>query len=187
MRMNRSRPDRGGRSGALVVVLFLVVIGGVGVVLLARTLQAPSGPTPPIALGPAVPATDPLESARQWLRAYRQLAWTDPRPSAWADRVTSVTTGSLAEDYRALRQASGGAEWRDFVSHQCATSVQPLAAVIPPEAPHTPTDVFVLVSGDATTACAAGDPPGDPVEHLAATVELVMGPDGFWRATRRLY
>jgi hypothetical protein len=43
------------------------------------------------------------------------------------------------------------------------------------------------VSGDAITHCAAGPAPGEADEHLAATVQLVRGPDGLWRVASRLF
>jgi hypothetical protein len=133
------------------------------------------------------PTRDPLRSATAWLRGYRTQSWTDPQPWSWTLRVLPVVTGALASEYRTVQSAAGGAEWADYVARRCATDVSSLGAVIPAEAPRSAAEVYVQVTGDAGTHCGTGAPPGGGTEHLAATVELVLGPDGLWRVANRLY
>jgi hypothetical protein len=47
--------------------------------------------------------------------------------------------------------------------------------------------VGLQVTADALSSCAVGAAPGGAEEHLAATVELLRGPDGLWRVAQRLY
>jgi hypothetical protein len=180
-------------TGAAVVVA--LVLGAGAYMLGADRTGSPSAlgapvtapPAPTLTPSPVAPATDPLVAASAWLRGYRTQSWTDPRPWSWTTRVLPVVTGQLAGEYRTVQSAPGGAEWADYVARRCATAVSAVGAVIPGEAPRSDTEVYVQVSGEALTQCGVGAPPGEGAEHLAATVELLRGPDGLWRVTNRLY
>lgn len=188
---------RGARRGLLLVVTVVgVALLATGAYLLGATrtpspdglggpVVVPSAPaTPP---GPVTPSPDPLRSATAWLRGYRTQSWTDPQPSTWAARVRPVVTGTLAAQYLGLRDADGGSEWVDYVARRCVTTVLSPGAVIPAEAPRSDSEVYVQVTGNAVTRCGTGLAPGGGSEALAATVELVRGPDGLWRVANRLY
>ena len=192
-------PTERGRRRWLPLVCAVVAVLVLGVVayLLGATRAAPAGrlgggvaspSTPPVMSAPVVPSQDPLVSATAWLRGYRTQSWTDAEPWSWTTQVLPVVTGQLAAEYRAVRGAPGGAEWAGYVARRCVTAVSGVGAVIPGEAPRSDTEVYVQVSGDALTRCGVGAPPGEEgTEHLAATVELVRGPNGLWRVTNRLY
>ena len=177
-------------AGGVVVVV--AVLGGAYLLGLRPPATAPApgaGPTPG---SPDLPVTvaasaDPRQSAMAWLRGERSLSYLDPAPWTWTARVAPVVTGSLASEYLADRGAGGGAEWTDFLAQRCVTTVTNPAAVIPPEAPRSDSEVYVQVSGQAVTRCAVGEAPGGGVEQVSATVELVRGTKGYWRASRRLY
>ncbi|MGH7745424.1 MAG: hypothetical protein ACREQ5_11620 [Candidatus Dormibacteria bacterium] len=128
---------------------------------------------------------DPVATATAWLRAYRQISWTDPTPSSWVDRVRPYIGTELAADYERDRQGSVGAAWAPFVAHKCTSTVRDVGGVIPPEAPRAPDSVYVQGSGTVVTQCATGTPPPD--EPVAATVEVRRGVDGRWVVQRRLF
>jgi hypothetical protein len=96
-------------------------------------------------------------------------------------------TGSLARDYQAVQGAEGGQDWRDFVARRCTSMVTPPGGVIPPEAPRGTDEAWVQVSADVVTHCQTGPAPGEALEHVAATVELLRGPDGLWRVSQRAF
>jgi hypothetical protein len=184
------------RAIMLVGSVLLVFALAVGAYLLgAGRAASPVGPaTPPAAaapdptvLGPVVASTDPVQTATAWLRGYRDQSWTDPAPWSWTTRVLPAVTGALAGEYRAEQSADGGAEWSDYVARRCVTTVSAPAGVIPGEAPRAAGEVYVQVTADALSSCAVGAAPGGAEEHLAATVELLRGPDGLWRVAQRLY
>jgi hypothetical protein len=192
------------RPGAVVaVVVVCVVLAVAGYVLGtgsrggARSGSGPGGapvggpgapaPPPPVVFGPVAPAMDPVASAASWLRGFRQQSWTDPAPWSWVARVAPVVTGQVAGDDQASVGAGGGEQWREFVAGRCVSRVSTPAGVIPPEAPRTASTVWVQVIADVTTSCKTGPPPGGPVEHVAATVQLVRAPDGLWRVGTRSY
>lgn len=132
------------------------------------------------------PATDPIEAARAWLVNFRSVAWDDPTPTAWIDRVRPYVTDALAAEYEALREGGVGAEWEIFVERKCTSTVPDADGVIPPEAPASETAVYVNVSGTVTTACEDGEPPTPKVD-AGGTIELMRGEDGYWRVNQRLY
>jgi hypothetical protein len=183
-----------GIASALVgagVVLGAYCLGASG-----RTQEAGGGsglaPAPPAtqvptALPVAAPSTDPVQSATAWLRAYRSLAYSDPEPGAWADRVAPVVTDTLAEQYQAYRVGTAGADWAEYVNRMCVTTVDGAGGVIPDEAPRTADTVSVQVGGIVTTRCADYEVPPQPDETVGATVNLRLGGDGFWRVEKRLY
>jgi hypothetical protein len=140
---------------------------------------SPGSPTDPDA------GRDPVATATAWLRAYRQVSWTDPTPGSWVDRVRPYIGTELAADYDRDRQGSVGAEWGTFVAGKCTATVRDVGGVIPPEAPRAPDSVYAQVSGTVVTQCATGTPP--PAEPVAATVEVRRGVDGRWVVQRRLF
>jgi hypothetical protein len=150
-----------------------------------------SAPAPaaqvPAAPETAVPSTDPVQSAAAWLRAYRSLAYSDPGPATWVDRVTPVVTSRLAERYQTYRGGTAGADWAEYVNRMCVTTVDDAGGVVPDEAPRTDTSVNVQVGGTVTTRCADGKVPPRPDESAGMTVELELGDDGLWRVDKRLY
>jgi len=64
------------------------------------------------------------------------------------------------------------------------STVTDTGAVIPPEAPHTPSMVHVQVAGLLHSACTTGTPPAD--EPLAATLTVIATAAG-WRVDAREY
>jgi hypothetical protein len=178
------------------LVVVLVVLGVAGYVLgatgshQAGSVAAPA-PTPatpaPVVFGPVAASADPVSSAVSWLRGFRQQSWVDEAPWSWVARVAPVVTGSLASQDQSSVGADGGQQWRDFVSRRCVSRVSPPGGVIPPEAPRTASTVWVQVVADVMTGCETGPAPGGPVEHVAATVELVRGSDELWRVSQRAF
>lgn len=138
------------------------------------------GSSDPAAVG------DPVAAATAWLRAYRQIAWTDRSPSSWVDRVRPYVSTELAAEDEQARQGSAGTSWASFVHDQCTATARDVDGVIPPEAPRAPDSVYVQVSGTVVTACAAGAPPTPP-EPVAATVEVRRMPGNRWVVNRRLF
>lgn len=132
------------------------------------------------------PATDPIEAARAWLVNFRSVAWDDPTPTAWIDRVRPYVTDALAAEYEALREGGVGAGWEIFVKRECASTVPDADGVIPPEAPVSDTTVYVNISGTVTTTCEEGEPP-TPAVGAGGTMELLRGEDGYWRVNQRIY
>jgi hypothetical protein len=121
--------------------------------------------------------------ANAWLIGYRQAAWTQP-VTAWIPRVKPDVTDRLYRSYLPLVGRGGGAEWTRFVAGKCTSTVTDTGAVIPPEAPHTPTMVHVQVAGLLHSACTIGTPPAD--EPLAATLTVIATATG-WRVDAREY
>jgi len=173
---------------AIAVVAGAYVLGERGG---SRDSSAPLGPpaspaqTQPTAVGAS---TDPTQSAVAWLQGYRSLSYTDPAPGSWVARVSPVVTPDLVAEYRGYEGGFAGPQWTSFVAQRCVSSVPAAAAVIPPEAPHGPDDLYVQVEGDVTTVCAIGDAPGGNSEHAAATLELHRdSSDHRWRVERRVF
>lgn len=185
----------GARQGVLVTITALVAAGVVILAFVAgansrdnhSAEKAPSAGAAPQPGRPAAatPGTDPERAAEEWLRAYRTVIYTDPTPTAWTDRVRPAITGDMAQQIRGLSDASGGAEWVDFVAQRCQSSARDIGAIVPAEAPRSPTSAFVQVSADVVTTCAGNTP--DQVEPVAATVEVQRGRDGLWRVAKRLF
>jgi hypothetical protein len=121
--------------------------------------------------------------AKAWLIGYRQAAWTQPA-TAWIPRVKPDVTDRLYRSYLPLVGRGGGAEWTRFVAGKCTSTVTDTGAVIPPEAPHTPSMVHVQVAGLLHSACTTGTPPAD--EPLAATLTVIATAAG-WRVDAREY
>jgi len=121
--------------------------------------------------------------AKAWLIGYRQAAWTQP-VTAWIPRVKPDVTDRLYRSYLPLVGRGGGAEWTRFVAGKCTSTVTDTGAVIPPEAPHTPSMVHVQVAGLLHSACTTGTPPAD--EPLAATLAVIATATG-WRVDAREY
>jgi hypothetical protein len=181
-----------------IVVSAVVAVGVIGLAYLvgahsaaprlgnAATIEASRSATPPPGPSDAAPSRDPVAAATAWLRAYRQIAWTDRSPSSWVDRVRPFVGADLAADYEQARQGNAGTAWASFVHDQCTATARDVEAVIPPEAPHAPDSVYVQVSGTVVTECAAGTPP-TPTEPVAATVEVRRMPDNRWVVNRRLF
>ncbi len=145
---------------------------------------APSPPAPTGAAAPRVMVNAAAESvAKAWLIGYRQAAWTQPA-TAWIPRVKPDVTDRLYRSYLPLVGRGGGAEWTRFVAGKCTSTVTDTGAVIPPEAPHTPTMVHVQVAGLLHSACTTGTPPAD--EPLAATLTVIATAAG-WRVDAREY
>lgn len=152
-----------------------------------QTTSASSGTgiasTPP---PPATPSADPVKTAKQWLINYRSISWADAKPSAWIDRVRPVITDRLAAEYDQLRDGSGGADWTDFVQRRCTSTVELVDGTRPSENPGTDTAVTVLVSGEITTTCAAGQPP-TPTTRFAATLTVINSGGTGWHVDRQVY
>jgi hypothetical protein len=173
------------------------VVVAAAVISLAYLLGAegnhPSTTNTPVAAPPPGPARptdpdagrDPVATATAWLRAYRQISWTDLAPSSWVDRVRPYIGTELAAEYQRDRAGSVGAGWAPFVAGKCTSTVHDVGGVIPPEAPRAPDSVYAQVSGTVVTQCATGTPPPD--EQAAATVEVRRGADGRWVVQRRLF
>lgn len=155
----------------------------------------PSAGTAPPRGAPAVAAgPDPVVVATSWLQAYRSVRFDDPTPAAWIDHVRPVVTDRLAATYEQYRDGSVGADWTQFVSRQCMTTIEDLNGVIPDEAPRTATTVNVQVAAVLRTRCAAGSGDGSGVGDevgangpVSATVTLKKARDGLWRVDKRLY
>ena len=147
-------------------------------------LPHPSPPAPAGAAAPRVMVNAAAESvAKAWLIGYRQAAWTQP-VTAWIPRVKPDVTDRLYRSYLPLVGRGGGAEWTRFVAGKCTSTVTDTGAVIPPEAPHTPSMVHVQVAGLLHSACTTGTPPAD--EPLAATLTVIATATG-WRVDAREY
>lgn len=186
-----------GAAGVLAaVVLAGAVTVGAVTAIVATGAEEPAGGVlgaapVPAQLQPnlrvAAPSGDPLETAGEWLQATLALSAADPEPTAWLDRVAPVVTGPLAAQHRDVRDlGSAGAGWDEFVARGCSTTVVDLGGTIPPEAPRTPSTVYVQIAGQQVTSC-RGDELGRPaaVDPVAATLELQLG-DGLWRVAQRL-
>ena len=147
-------------------------------------LPHPSPPAPAGGAAPRVVVNAAAESvAKAWLIGYRQAAWTQPA-TAWIPRVKPDVTDRLYRSYLPLVGRGGGAEWTRFVAGKCTSTVTDTGAVIPPEAPHTPSMVHVQVAGLLHSACTTGTPPAD--EPLAATLTVIATAAG-WRVDAREY
>ncbi len=147
-------------------------------------LPHPSPPAPTGATAPRVVVNAAAESvAKAWLIGYRQATWTQPA-TAWIPRVKPDVTDRLYRSYLPLVGRGGGAEWTRFVAGKCTSTVTDTGAVIPPEAPHTPSMVHVQVAGLLHSACTTGTPPAD--EPLAATLTVIATAAG-WRVDAREY
>jgi len=147
-------------------------------------LPHPSPPAPTGATAPQVVVNAAAESvAKAWLIGYRQATWTQPA-TAWIPRVKPDVTDRLYRSYLPLVGRGGGAEWTRFVAEKCTSTVTDTGAVIPPEAPHTPSMVHVQVAGLLHSACTTGTPPAD--EPLAATLTVIATAAG-WRVDAREY
>ncbi len=150
----------------------------------AVRLPHPSPPAPTGATAPQVVVNAAAESvAKAWLIGYRQATWTQPA-TAWIPRVKPDVTDRLYRSYLPLVGRGGGAEWTRFVAEKCTSTVTDTGAVIPPEAPHTPSMVHVQVAGLLHSACTTGTPPAD--EPLAATLTVIATAAG-WRVDAREY
>ncbi len=150
----------------------------------AVRLPHPSPPAPTGATAPRVVVNAAAESvAKAWLIGYRQATWTQPA-TAWISRVKPDVTDRLYRSYLPLVGRGGGAEWTRFVAGKCTSTVTDTGAVIPPEAPHTPSMVHVQVAGLLHSACTTGTPPAD--EPLAATLTVIATATG-WRVDAREY
>lgn len=187
---------------AIGVLAAVVVAGVVAVVAVAAftatgdgepaVSEASSPRVPPAAqtqpgLPVAVASDDPLQTAQQWLQATLAVTAADPFPTAWLDRVAPVVTGPLADQHGEVRRSGPvGAGWEEFVARDCFTTVLDVGGTIPPEAPRTPTTVYVQIAGRQVTSC-RGDRPGQPTadDPVAATVELRLD-GGVWRVAQRL-
>ena len=141
---------------------------------------------PPASPGDSAAGGDPVAVATAWLRAYRELAWTDRSPSSWVDRVRPYVSRDLATDYDQARQGTAGTSWASFVHDQCIATARDVEGLIPPEAPRAPDSVYVQVSGTVVTQCAHAVAPMPP-EPVAATVEVRRMPDGRWLVNRRVF
>lgn len=183
--------------GAGLMLVVVGALGGCAVLGLGGSgdqdgdgAAAGAAPTSTTAAGPAlraaVPSDDPLATAQQWLQATVAVSAADPGPAAWLDRVEPVVTGPLAQQLREVPGAGpAGAGWEEFVARGCSTAVVDVGGTIPPEAPRSPTSVYVQVAGQQVTTC-RGEDPADPVtEPVAATVELRLD-DGVWRVAQQL-
>lgn len=142
-------------------------------------------PAPTASLPEASP-TGPVDVAEHWLVAYRSIGWTDDSPAVWIGHVRPYVTAVLDAQDRRYADAGGGADWQDFVTKQCTSTVSDLGAAIPPESPGTATAVNVQVTGTVHTTCDAGQPDA-PTESASATLVITQGPDGSWRVNQRLY
>lgn len=158
-----------------------------------RSSRAPAGATSSTATvtatappPPATPINDPINAAKQWLIGYRSISWTDPKPSAWIDRIRPVITERLAAEYDRLRNGGGGADWNDFVQRRCTSSVANLDGTQPSENPGTAKSVTVLVSGEIKTTCTAGQPP-TPTTRFATTLTVINSGSNGWRVDRQVY
>ncbi|GGM67803.1 hypothetical protein GCM10012275_43010 [Longimycelium tulufanense] len=151
----------------------------------SRSLDVPAPHTTPVRPTPQAPVTEPVETARRWLLAYRTRDWTDPGPAVWIDRTRPYVTGAFAAENEQARGGTRGAHWEEFVRRRCRTRVEKATGVIPPEAPRGDTGVYVQVSGIITTTCTAGEP--HPDEPTSATVSVLRGPDGRWRVNQRIH
>jgi hypothetical protein len=150
-------------------------------------LPAPRSAGPPPAPTNATSApTSPQNAAMQWLIAYHSMSWSDHTPTAWITQVQPYVTPSLNRSDQQYADDGGGADWTDFVSKQCTSTVGDIGAVIPDEAPGTPTAVNIQVTGTVTTTCTSGAP-DDPAESVSATLVVVPGPNGSWLVNQRLY
>jgi hypothetical protein len=142
-----------------------------------------------VATGPSPgPSTDPVTTAENWLTAYRTIGYRDPGPTSWAGRVTPL----LAEPMRSqiadqAASGSGGVSWERFTTRRCSTHVSDVGAVVPAEAPRTPTTVYVQVTGTVITSCDVAGV-AQPDEPFSATLELhkASGQDR-WQVARRLF
>jgi hypothetical protein len=135
---------------------------------------------------PAAAATSPTDAAERWLIAYRTISWIDGSPNAWIGRVRPYVTGALDVQDRQYADAGGGADWQNFVTKQCSSTVTNVDAVIPVESPGTAIEVNVQVTGTVNTVCDAGQP-DNPVETASATLVVTQVSDGLWRVDQRLY
>jgi hypothetical protein len=193
-----SYPERSAtRRRVVVVIAVLAAVAAVaGAFLLGRdqTGPPPAESRPGTATGPTLPmpqtvaaSPDPQVSARAWLSGYRAVSFADPTPGAWVARVSPVVSPQMAGQYRADGAAGGGDTWTRFVAQRCVTAVTGADAVIPAEAPRSPDEVFVQVSGTVTTQCAVGDAPGGNTESVAALLELRRDGDQRWRVQARQF
>ena len=148
---------------------------------------APGQGRVPAAPAGVAAAGDPAQSAIAWLVGYRSLAYTDPSPTSWIDRVAPVVTEPLASQYSHDRDATAGASWTSFVDQRCVSAVTQPTARLSPEAPRAPTEVFVDVDATVVTSCATGRPPGQADEHIATTLRLEQGTDRLWRVSARFF
>ena len=155
---------------------------------------ASSAASLPPALGPARPSEDPVATAVAWLQAFRDIAYTDPGPTAWIERVRPVVTDRLALTYDQARAGTVGADWASFVARHCTATVHDGYALVPDEAPRTRTTVSVQVVGTLQTRCASAggnavgeDAAPQPDEALAATLTLRLSNNGLWKVDQRLY
>jgi hypothetical protein len=137
--------------------------------------------------GGAQASADPTASAVEWLIAYRSVSYLDPSAGSWVPRISGFATPRLNAEYRAIQDGGGGEEWASFVRQRCVAVVTDTNAVVPAEAPSAASSVFVQVSGEVDTHCAAGMPPGgEPAEKVAMTVAMSRGADRLWRVDRRV-
>jgi hypothetical protein len=136
---------------------------------------------------PATPTSQPsaAEIATEWFVAYQSMRWTDTSPASWIDRVHPFVTESLHDSDAVLRGGTRGVDWTEFVAGRCSTSASDVDAVVPAEAPHTESLVYVQVIGTLHTAC---DRQTSMVvtTDAAATLAVIQTPRG-WRVNERLY
>ncbi|MGS0688709.1 hypothetical protein ACVBEQ_26750 [Nakamurella sp. GG22] len=123
--------------------------------------------------------------AVDWLVAYRTASYALPA-DAWINRTAPYVTPQLTQQNNQLRDGGRGPgiAWQDFTQRRCTARVLDPAAVIPPEAPHTPDNVRVQAAGTLRTTCATGTDPPD--EALAVTLTAVRTTAG-WRIASRDY
>lgn len=152
-----------------------------------RTTPPPSSTAAPASAEPSAHggASDPVAAATEWLVISHGISWTDPKPGAWIDRVRPVVTDRLATEYAGYRDGGDGTDWDTIVAHRCTSTVVGATGTVPSETPATTSAANVLVSGDLTTTCTAGQPPA--AQKLAATVTVLRGPDGTWRVDQQVY
>jgi hypothetical protein len=113
------------------------------------------------------------------------MRWTDTSPADWIDRVRPFVTASLHSSDVALEAGGYGVDWTDFVASRCSTSASDVDTVIPAEAPHTESLVYVHVIGTLRTTCDHHTPMFRTTD-AAATLAVIQTPHG-WRVSERLY
>lgn len=147
----------------------------------------PEKPPSAVPVQSVTPSGDPVETAELWLRGFRTVAFTDPKPTSWADRIQPLLTETMKAQMGQPGEESAGAGWEEFVTNRCSSEVRDLGGVIPPEAPSTDDVVNVQIAGVVHTECAHRGGLTPPDEPVAATLELHRAADMRWQVSRRLY
>lgn len=132
-----------------------------------------------------VVVADAQAVAQQWLVATRSTSFKD-KANSWVARAMPYVTGKLRADYVSLAAdaSGGGATWDLFVKDGCTTRVAGVGSVIPPEAPASPSVVYISVTGALVTSCITDQDPS--TQPAAALVELVKV-RGQWLVSSRIY